>query len=42
MAQWVGAQGQLNSAENAKTCPNCDVTSRKSQNQSEKIFFDLN
>jgi len=43
MGQWVGARDQGNSAKNAKTCPYCDITSRKPQIQSEKKFFlDLN
>jgi len=25
MVRWVGAQGQVNLAKKAKTCPHCDV-----------------
>jgi len=42
MGQWLGAKDQVNSAQNAKTCPHCDVTSRKHQIQSENFFLDLN
>jgi len=36
---WVSAQGQVNSAKNAKTCPYMDVTPRKPQTQNEKNIF---
>jgi len=39
MSQWVGAQGQENSAKHAKTCPHCDGTPRKLQTQNGKHFF---
>jgi len=42
MGQWVRAQGQLKVAKNLKTCPHCDVPSRKSQTENEKRFFGLN
>jgi len=29
MARWVGAQGQVNSAKNAKIYPNYDFTHKK-------------
>jgi len=29
MAHWFGAQGQVMSTKQAKTCPHCDVTKRK-------------
>jgi len=38
MAQWVGAQSQVNLAKNAKTCPHCDVTSKKPISKAKKIF----
>ena len=39
MGQWVRAQGQVKMAKNLKTCPHCDVTSRKRQTKNEKRFF---
>ena len=36
MGQWVRAQGQVKVAKKLKTCPHCDVTSRK--RQTEKKF----
>jgi len=41
MAQWVGAQGQVNLAKNVKTCPYCDVTSRNPKSKAKNFFFDL-
>jgi len=37
MGQWIGAQGQV--AKNLKTCPHCDVTSRKHQTENKKLFI---
>jgi len=31
MAHWVSAQGQVNLAKKAKTCPHYDITHRKPQ-----------
>jgi len=42
MARWVGAQGQVNSATRAKTCPHYDVSQRKTTMQNEKKNFHLN
>ena len=39
MAHWVGAQGLVKLAKNAKTSPHYDVTPREPQTQNEKIFF---
>ena len=39
MGQWVKVQGQVNVAKNLKTCPHCDVTSRKRQIKNYKRFF---
>ena len=36
MAQWVGAQGQVNVAKNT---PTCGVSPRKLPTENEKIFF---
>jgi len=33
MADWVGAQGQVNAAEKVKTYPNYDVTYKKNKPQ---------
>jgi len=41
MGQWVRAQGQVNVAKILKTCPHCDVTSRKCQTENEKRFFSI-
>ena len=42
MGQWVRAKGQVKVPKNLKTCPHCDVTSRKRQTENEKRFFHLN
>ena len=39
MGQWVGVQGRPKVAKISKTCPHCDVTSRKPQTENEKRFF---
>jgi len=39
MSHWVGAQGQVKLAKNAKTSPHFDVSRRKPQTQNEKMFF---
>jgi len=39
MGQWVGARDQGNSAKNAKTCPYCDITSKKTKSKAKKNFF---
>jgi len=39
MAPWVGAQGQVNLAKKAKTCPDYGVTRRKPQTQIKKTLF---
>jgi len=39
MAPWVGAQGLVQLAKNAKTSPHYNVTPRKLQIQNEKKFF---
>ena len=41
MGQWVGAQGQPKVAKISKTCPHCDVTSRKSTTENEKRLFSI-
>ena len=41
MGQWVGAQSQVKVAKNSKTCPRCDITSKKRQNE-KCFFFDVN
>jgi len=41
MGQWIGAQGQVQVAKNLKTCPHCDVTSRKPQTENKKRFFSM-
>jgi len=38
MAGWVGAQGKVNLAKKANTCPIYDVTHTKPQIQTEKIL----
>jgi len=38
MARWVGAQGHVDLAKKAKTCPHCDVSHREPQIRNE-IFF---
>jgi len=38
MAQWVGAQGQVNIAKNI---PTCDVHIRKPSTENEIFFFDF-
>jgi len=38
MGQWVGAQGRPKMAKISKTCPLCDVTSRKTL---KIVFFDF-
>jgi len=42
MAHWVGAQGLVKLAKNAKKSPHYDVTPRKPKIQNENKFFDLN
>jgi len=39
MAHWVGTQGQVYLAKEAKTCPHCDVTHREPQIRNEKNIF---
>jgi len=39
MGQCVGAQGQPKMAKIFKTCPLCDVTSRKPPTETENCFF---
>jgi len=39
MGQWVGAQDRPKVAKISKTCPHCDVTSRKHPTENEKRFF---
>jgi len=39
VVHWFGGQGQVSSAENAKTYPNYDVTHKKPQNS--KIVINL-
>jgi len=39
MGQWVRALGQVKVGKNLKTCPHCDITSRKCQTENEKRFF---
>jgi len=39
MAHWVGAQGQVQLAQNAKISPHFDVTPRKLQTQNKKNVF---
>ena len=39
MGQWVGAQGQPKVAYFSKTCPLCDITSRKPPTETENCFF---
>jgi len=41
MARWVGAQGQVNSAKNAKIYPNYDFTHKKTQTQNLNILNKL-
>ena len=40
MGQWVGAQGRPKMAKISKTCPLCDVTSRK-PHRNQKFFYDF-
>jgi len=43
MAHWVGAQGQVQLAQNAKILPHFDVIPRKLQTQNKKkCFLNLN
>jgi len=39
--QWVGAQGQPNVAKISKTCPYCDITSRKPPLKTKNDFFSV-
>jgi len=39
MGQWVGAQGRPKVAYFSKTCPLCDVTSRKPHTKTQNCFF---
>jgi len=39
MSQWVGAQGWPKVAKISKTCPHCDVTSRKPPPKMKNVFF---
>ena len=41
MGQWVGAQGQPKVAYFSKTCPLCDVTSRKPPPKLKIVFLIL-
>ena len=41
MGQWIGAQGRPKVAKISKTCPHCDVTSRKPQTENEKNFYSI-
>ena len=41
MADWVGAQGQVNVAKKRKNTPTCHDTPRSPQIQNEKHFFHL-
>jgi len=41
MGQWVGVQGRPKVAKISKTCPHCDVTSRKPQTENKKRFFSI-
>jgi len=41
MGQWVKTQGQVKVDKNLKTCPHCDVTSRKRQTENKKTFFSI-
>jgi len=41
MGQWVGARGRPKVAKISKTCPLCDVTSRKAPTETEKFFFSI-
>jgi len=41
MGQWVGAQGRTKVAYFSKTCPICDVTSRKPSTETENCFFNF-
>jgi len=39
MGQWVGGQGQSKVTKISKTCPHCDVTSRKPAPKTKNVFF---
>ena len=39
MAHWVGTQGQVKLAKNARTSPHYDIAPRKPQTQNEKHLF---
>jgi len=39
MGQWVGAQGRPKVTKISKTCPHCDVTSRKPPPKTKKLFL---
>jgi len=41
MAHWVGTQGQVYLAKEAKTCPHCDVTHREPQIRNEKKYLSI-
>ena len=41
MGQWVGAQGWPKVAKISKTCPHCDVTSRKPPPKMKNVFFSI-
>jgi len=41
MGQWVGAQGRPKVAYFSKTCPHCDVTSRKPPTETKNYFFSI-
>ena len=41
MGQWVGDQGRPKVAYFSKTCPLCDVTSRKTPTETKKIVFSI-
>ena len=41
MGQWVEAQGRPNVTKISKTCPHCDVTSRKPHRKRKNFFFSM-
>jgi len=41
MREWVGAQGRPKVTKISKTCPHCDVTSRKPPLKTKNVFFSM-
>jgi len=39
MGQWFGAQGRPNVTKISKSCPHCDVTSRKPTPKTKNVFI---